>query len=91
MVQLMVPETVPIITDRLEGYRCELCGLIKYRPFTRGFFPVLTSQPTSHMIKTREYFGSGASAWQATLVSQQLAADLRKEKVRGVQFWPLAE
>jgi hypothetical protein len=91
VVQLVVPELVHVGTHRLEGYRCELCGLIKYRPFTKGFFHALTTRPASPMIKTYESFGSGASAWRATIISQELRTALTEARVRGVEFTPLAE
>jgi len=91
VVQLVVPELVHVGTHRLEGYRCELCGLIKYRPFTKGFFPTLTTRPASPMIKTYEFFGSGARAWRETIISQELRTALTEARVRGVEFTPLAE
>ncbi|MBA5871277.1 MAG: hypothetical protein GDA68_14965 [Nitrospira sp. CR2.1] len=91
VVQLVVSELVHVRTHPLEGHRCELCGLIKYRPFTKGFFPALTTRPASHMVKTYESFGSGASAWRATIIGKELRLALTEARVRGVEFTPLAE
>lgn len=91
VVQLVVSEQVHVSTHRLEGYRCELCGLIKYRPFTKGGFPALTTTPTSPMVRTYESFGSGARAWRATIISQEIRTALKEAGVRGVDFTPVEE
>lgn len=91
VVQLVVRETVPIMTGRLNVSRCQLCGRIKHLPVTRGFFPALRTSLASHMVKTREYFGSGASAWRATIISQEIRTALKEAGVRGMDFTPVEE
>lgn len=91
VVQLVVADQVHVSTRRLEGYRCELCGLMKYHPFTKGVFPALTTTPASPMVKTHEFFGSGARAWRATIISQEIRTALKKAGVRGVDFTPVEE
>jgi hypothetical protein len=89
VVQLVVEEEVGIVTEGLTPERCATCGRVKYLPVTRGFFPALTTKPTGAIVKTREYFGSGAAAHKRVLVSQELARALVAAKVRGASFWPV--
>ena len=60
VVQLVVDESVGIHTEGLESEHCDECGLIKYSPVQFGMFPSLKSAPANAMVKTIEYFGSGA-------------------------------
>ena len=68
---------------------------IECRPVmnTRGAapFPALRSEPSATMVKTKEYFGSGASAHKRVLISQAVARALIDHKVRGVSLRPVAE
>jgi rRNA maturation protein Nop10 len=89
VVQLVVEEDVGIVIDGLVSERCAKCGRVRYLPVTRGFFPALAVNPTRAIVKTREYFGSGAAAHKRVLVSQDLARALVAAKVRGVSFWPV--
>jgi hypothetical protein len=91
VVQLVVAEEVGLQTDGLAQATCAACGRIKYLPVTRGPLPPLTSEPTGHMAKTRELFGSGARAFREVLVSQALRRDLQSGGVRGASFTPVAE
>jgi hypothetical protein len=89
VVQLVAEEEVGIVTDGLTPERCAKCGRVKYLPVTRGFFPALTTKPSGAIVKTREYFGSGAAAHRRVLVSQELARALVAAKVRGASLWPV--
>lgn len=89
VVQLVVEETIGIVTEGLTPERCTKCGRVKYRPVTRGFFPALATEPTAAILKTKEYFGSGAAAHRRVLVSQELRRALVAAKVRGASFWPV--
>lgn len=94
VVQLVAPEEAGIVTDGLDAEEpaCSKCGRTKYLPVTRGHFPALTSAPSdAAMVKTREYFGSGASAHRRVLVAEQLRRDLTDAKLQGVSFWPVAQ
>ncbi len=91
VVQLVVQEEVGVKTEGLEAERCTRCGRPKFLPVVRGPFPPLVTEPSSHMAKTREYFGSGGSAFRGILVSQDLARALEAAKVRGASFTPVAE
>lgn len=91
VVQLVVEQTVPVVTDGLTADRCGGCGRLKYLPVTRGFFPPLASEPPVSMVKTAEYFGSGASAFRAVLVSADLTKALMEAHVKGATTMPVAQ
>jgi hypothetical protein len=91
VVQLVVDEEVEIAADGLQEDTCGSCGRSKYVPLMRGAFPPLASKPVGQMVKTRQYFGSGASASKRVLISQQLARAFNREKVEGASLRPVAE
>jgi hypothetical protein len=88
VVQLAVEEEIGIMTDGLTGEECPTCHRVRYLPITRGPFPSLIGRPSTTMVKTREFFGSGASAYRGILVSQGLARSLSEQKVRGASVKP---
>ncbi len=90
VVQLVVDEWVSVITEGLAAQTCGACGGMKYLPVTRGPFPALVNEPPAQMVKTKEYFGSGASAHRRILISQSIAGALESEKVRGASAKPVA-
>ncbi|WP_205525582.1 hypothetical protein [Pyxidicoccus trucidator] len=91
VVQLVVQTTASIITEGLPAEQCERCGRTKYLPITRGPFPALRDTPVGSMLRTAEYFGSGAQADQHVLMSQDLARSLAKSGVRGASLKPVVE
>lgn len=91
VVQLVVEATVGIHTDGRASERCERCGRTKYLPVTRGAFPALRDVPTASIVRTAEYFGSGAQADKRVLISQDLARALTAGGVRGAELKPVAE
>jgi hypothetical protein len=71
---------------------CPECTRIKYSPFTRGMFPAIQGHPDlSHAVKTKEWFGSGASARRGLLVSGDVYRAIADEKLKGVAFVPVTE
>jgi hypothetical protein len=90
VVQLVVQEQVSVEVEGLAAERCARCGRDKFPPVTCGAFPPLANEPSARMAKTREYFGSGASAYKGVLVSQEVARALAAEKVRGASVRPVA-
>lgn len=90
VVQVVVREEVGITHERLSPTRCALCGRIKYLPHRKGFFPPLEQYPSGDIAKTREYFGSGASAYKSIVVSRTIVAAFVAHGVRGVSFCPLS-
>ncbi|WP_257448448.1 hypothetical protein [Archangium lipolyticum] len=90
VVQLVVREEVGVGVEGLTAERCARCGRVKFLPVTRGAFPPPANEPSVRMVKTREYFGSGASAHRRVLVSQDVVQALAAEKVRGASVRPIA-
>lgn len=90
VVQLVVGNEADIATDGLEAETCGSCGRTRYLPVARGPFPALLSEPAGVLVKTRQWFGSGASAHRRVLVGQQARRALDTERVRGVSFRPVA-
>jgi hypothetical protein len=84
IVQLKIEDEVGIVADGLPiDRRCNKCDRVKYLPVARGPLPALVSKPARAMVKTREHFGSGASADKCVLISQDLARALAAHEVRG--------
>jgi hypothetical protein len=68
---------------------CAVCGRAKYLPIVRGFWPPFESRQSAQLLRSREYFGSGASAWKAIIVAQDVYRAIRDHKLSGVVFVPL--
>lgn len=90
VVQLDVVEEVSVRTENLDGEWCSACGRGKYLPIKRGPLPELLTDPSGDMAKTREYFGSGASAHHGVVMSQKLGSAFRAAKIRGASVHPVA-
>ncbi|MBE6327782.1 MAG: hypothetical protein E7077_12150 [Bacteroidales bacterium] len=72
IVQLVIPDTdQPLDLSEYEYEICPVCGKIKYHAAVKGFFPI-QENPTLHMYKSKEYFGSGGSSSKKVFVSAQL-------------------
>lgn len=93
VVQLVVDKIseYPLEIDRKPEEICKRCGLGKYHAHSRGFFPRLKGNPEQPIFKTQEYFGSGASAWRAIIISQDLYRAMSAIKLKGVTYYPLAD
>ncbi|MGB5210703.1 MAG: hypothetical protein WBP60_09295 [Gammaproteobacteria bacterium] len=93
VVQLVAQGEVGVVTEGLatEETACSSCGRTKYLPVARGRFPALKEEPATAMVKTKESFGSGASAHKRVLVSQAVAHSLTAGKLRGASLRPVAE
>lgn len=93
VVQLVTVENVGIVTNGLpmEEVACPQCRRSKYTPVTRAPFPALAGEPKAAMVKTKEYFGSGASAHRSVLVSQAIGRALLAKKERGASLWPVTQ
>src|SRR5690606_12275685 len=89
VVQLDIPWLAPVSELPSPGASCASCGRCKHRPCTRGPFPPLDLEGR-HAVRTEAWFGSGASAWRAIVVSVDLYRRLRALKVRGADFVPVA-
>lgn len=87
VLQLDIPSSCELALEGRPLEVCADCGREKYLPISRGFFPAPDSSGEP-IFKSRQYFGSGGSAFQAVLVSNALYQKLRDAKVRGVEFAP---
>lgn len=90
VTQLVVDELVPLDVAGQASETCGRCGRLKYLPIVRGPIPRPASRPSSNMFKSAQWFGSGASAWRAVIVSRELGRAIRSSGIRGVSFLPLA-
>lgn len=91
VVQLTTDDRASANVGGLPFEACSKCGRVKYLPHTRGFFPPLLAEPAGAMVKTNEYFGSGASAHHGVIVLQSVAQGLSKAGVRGASFMPVSD
>lgn len=89
VVQLDVSEEVATRMEGLPGDVCKRCGRMKYLPVVRGPYPPLTASPKAAMVWSRDYFGSGASAHHAVMISQKLWKALAEAKVFGISVEPV--
>lgn len=82
-VQLVIPEATEDLN--LKGYpteKCDICNVLKYSPMPIGFYPTYEDE-SLQIFKTKEYFGSGASAFKKIYIAQELREkliDLKIEK-----------
>lgn len=76
------------IAENQPAEACTSCDRRKYLPISKGPFPSFVEEPTEPMLKTQEYFGSGASAWRAVIVSSALFQVVKEQKLNGVDFIP---
>lgn len=89
VVQLDIPSIAPVSGLPSQGSPCVACGRRKHLPWVRGPFPPV-DLGGGHAVKTNAWFGSGASAWRAIVISGDLYRRLRALRVRGVGFVPVA-
>lgn len=91
VVQLAPSGEVGIVTTGLDskGAACAKCGRTKYPHVSRGPFPAVANEQASEMVKTKEYFGSGAAADKCVLISHTVASALITQKIRGVSLIPV--
>lgn len=82
-VQLIIPETEAALN--LEGYSfevCKDCGRKRYDLINKGFFPSFKEDVGDMQIfKSKEWFGTGASARKYVFISAELRNKLIKHKV----------
>jgi hypothetical protein len=89
VVQLDIPSVVDLQLDNFKYDECRSCGQKKYLPVSRGFYPTPQTSVTS-AFKSKQYFGSGASANKLVLVSSDLFVRIKKTGLKGVDFKPCA-
>jgi rRNA maturation protein Nop10 len=92
VVQLEIKATAKSklsMDDKYLSEICRSCGRTKFLPISRGFFPAFATDPSFQVCRTQEYFGSGASAWNAIVVSNAMYKNFQDHKLSGVTFVPL--
>ncbi len=90
VVQLKVEPLVELDLADAAFEVCRRCRRKKYLPIARGFAPKPISTTDHTMMKSQEYFGSGASAFRMVFVSNRLYESLSKARVKGVTYSPCA-
>lgn len=89
VVQLTVDTILdaPLDMGRHAFEVCAYCRRKKYLPFTRGMFPPMTKPVEGvHAVWSKEWFGSGASAHHAVLVSQAVYRAIREHRLKSACF-----
>lgn len=93
VVQLVVDQEVDVDTKALttDGPpTCDTCGRTKYNWVSRGFDVSPLGAPTAAIVRSKQWFGSGAAAYNSILITQQLRAAMIASGSRGADFRPCA-
>jgi hypothetical protein len=85
IVQLDITQTTDLKTENLALTQCSVCKRQKYPPTVTGFFPAPSSTYLV-LAKSRQYFGSGASAFQQIMVGHELYVKIKKAGMKGADF-----
>jgi len=86
VVQLVVADEVDVDAAGLPFETCSRCHRPKLHPHARGFFPPVLQVDGERVVRSRQWFGSGASAYQVVLAPAAVVRALKG--VRGVTFVP---
>ena len=91
VVQLKIDEISPVQleTDGLEFEVCSVCGKIRYKYVSRGFFPEFIGDIAYDIVKTQEFFGTGHSARREIIVSNKVYQIICDNKLKGFDFTPM--
>jgi hypothetical protein len=89
VVQLEITEQVALDLEGLEAETCPECGRRRYLPLVRGETAPLAGLPAGNLIRTTQWFGSGASAWNVIVASRTLRQAIEEAHATGVSFRPL--
>lgn len=81
-----------IFSSDMSCRRCEVCGVTKFRPHTRGYMHYKrTSLPKEvDFVETFEWFGDGHFAFREIFISKRLTNLMLDSKWRGVDLKPIA-
>lgn len=86
---IQISDTVSIINkEMLEYKRCPICGKIKYKSCTNGFYPCIRNSDAC-IVKTEEYFGSGKSAFQRIIINRDMYEFFITNNIKGIGFIPM--
>lgn len=92
VVQLEIKDTAKSelsLDGKYPSEICSSCNRTKVLPVSRGFFPAFAHDPSFPVCRTQEYFGSGASAWNAIIVNSAVYKAVQGHKLAGAMFAPL--
>lgn len=87
-------ELVSLAMEGLATKYCVRCERPKHLPFTRGCLPSFagaSGRAGPVVVKSRQWFGDGGSAFRAVLISQDLRLALGADKVHGWSYHRVCE
>lgn len=87
LVQLKIERSVQLRMKDLDGTECALCGRAKVPLDLRGFAPAPLSMQ-GNISRSIQAFGTGAAAFDRIIVSAPLYRQIKRAKLRCVQFYP---
>lgn len=92
VVQLQIDEVATSALSMADqpSEMCSICARKKFVPITGKFFPPFTSKQSGNLFKTQECFGSGASAWNATVASSSVYRAVQGLKLSSMTFVPMS-
>lgn len=79
----------PLATHGAAQEVCSRCNRQKFLPHTRGYFPMFCRSVNEPILRTQEYFGSGASAFRPVVVANEVYQKLQEHELKGIGFHPL--
>jgi hypothetical protein len=87
VVQLKISHHVDLNLNESNVAVCPTCGRTKTRMDLTGFCPEPVSIPAP-LFKSTQFFGSDANAFNRVLVSSSLYKEIKKDRLRGAEFYP---
>jgi len=87
VVQLKIDERVQLRMKEGDGTDCPICNRSRSPLDLRGFAPAPLPME-SHICRSIQGFGSGAQTFNRVIVSASLYREMKRAKLRGVQFYP---
>ncbi len=89
-VQLIIETQANIDISQTEFEDCDSCGQRKYGFDRFNFFPRLKNEPTLPIVRTKQWFGSGGTAFHPILINQELRKKFNQQRFK-IGYWPLSE
>ncbi len=87
VVQLKISHHANLNLYAANATDCPMCGRTKTRMDLRGFCPEPVSIPAP-IFKSTQFFGSDSNAFSRVLISSSLYKEIKKDRLRGVEFYP---
>jgi hypothetical protein len=87
VVQLKISHYAGLVLDEANATVCPTCGRTKTKMDLRGFCPEPVSIPAP-IFKSTQFFGSDSNAFNRVLISSSLYKEIKKDRLRGVEFYP---